>query len=334
VVTINKINLKQEDRIQKEFLKNIDLVLQKIGSSHKTKAISGLVRKEMLYIGYGITDVARKRNAEFGIQYLNGNKLSGLAADISAIVDVTDLPETSKIVKEIEQANKELSRVKTTITDTSSIQLQNLDKTIQKLFDKLLDNIDYFNLVDIYYYLYIDTLTIIGLKGNGKNKIFETSYDIFKVIINKILIKSHNKIQYEDNKKFEIILDYMFARVFTEQSSQTVLSKLVRMYSEEDVQFLKDLKPNEYTEFKNIATLLTKANIVNITEGALMSNFSTIIGTGAQKSMDGTFDELVAYIISTNYKSSLFDAQKVADKEQERLEQLILNFKKDIVLSK
>ena len=50
--------------------------------------------------------------------------------------------------------------------------------------------------------------------------------------------------------------------------------------------------------------------------------------------MAGTFDELVAYVISTNYKSSLFDAPKIAEKEQERLEQLILNFKKDIVLPK
>ena len=334
MVTINKINLKQQDKVQKKFLKNILIVLQKIGTSHKTKAIHDLVRREALYIGYGITDISKKRNAEYGVPYLTGNKLSGLAANISSIVDKSDLTDVARKVKEIEKANKELSRVKTTITDTSSIQLKNLDNQIEKLFNELLDAIDYFTLVDVYYYLYIDVLTNIGLKGNGKNKIFETSYEVFKKIIEKILVKVHNPVKNEDKQKFEIVLDFMFARVFTEQSYQTVLAKLSRLYSEEDIKFLKAAKPNDLTQFKNIATLLTKTGIVNITENALMSNFTTIAGEGAEKVMDGKFDEMVAYIISTNYKSSLFDAQRIADKEQDRLEQLVLNYKKDIILPK
>lgn len=334
MVTINKINLKQQDKVQKKFLKNILVVLQKIGSSHKTKALHDLVRREALYIGYGITDISKKRNAEFGVPYITGNKLSGLAADISAIVDKSDLSDIAKKVQEIGKSNKELSRIKTTITDTSSIQLKNLDNQVEKLFDELLDSIDYFTLVDVYYYLYINTLTSIGLKGNGKNKIFETSYEVFKKVIEKILNKVHNPVKNEDRQKFDIVLDFMFARVFTEQSAQTVLAKLSRLYSEDNVKFLKDVKPNDMIQFKNIATLLTKTGIVNITENALMSNFSTIIGEGAEKAMDGQFDEMVAYIISTNYKSSLFDAQRIADKEQDRLEQLVLNYKKDITLPK
>jgi hypothetical protein len=333
VVTIKKINLKQQDAVQKKFLKNISTVLSKIGTSHKTKAISSLVRSESLYIGYGITDISRKRNAEFGIQYLNGNKLSGLAADISAIVDASDLQEVARKVKDIEKANKELSRIKTTITDTSALQMKNLDTQIEKLFNDLLDSIDYFTLVDVYYYLYINTLTIIGLKGNGKNKIFETSYEVFKKVITKILSKAHNEIKNEDRTKFDVVIDFMFARVFTEQSAQTILGKLTKLYSEEDVAFLKEMKLNDLTEFKNIATVLTKAGIANITETALMSSFAAVVGEGSKKSMDGEFDELVAYVISTNYKSSLFDAQKVAPDEQERLEQLILNFKKDMIIS-
>lgn len=334
MVTINKINLKQQDAVQKKFLRNISVVLQKIGSSHKTKAIHDMVRREMLYIGYGIKDISKKRTAEYGAMYLSGNKLSGLAADISAIVDPSELSEAAKKVKDIEKANKELSRLRTTITDTSAIQLKRLDESIIKHFDDLLETIDYFALVDVYYYLYVDALAMIGLKGNGKNKIFESAYNVFRAIIKKILDKVHATIQPEMSDKYEIIMDYVFARAFSEQSSGTTLTKLSKMYSPEKIEFLRQLKPDQYDEFKSIATLLTKAGIVNITESAFMSAFSSLVGEGSVRSLSGTFDEMVAYIISTNYKSSLFDAPNIAPKDQERLEQLILNFKKDIVLPK
>ena len=332
MVTINKINLKQQDAVQKEFLKNISVVLQKIGSSHKTKAIHALVRKEILYIGYGVTDISKKRNAEYGAMYLSGNKLSGLAADISAIVDKADLSDVARKVKDIEKANKELSRVKTTITDTSALQLKNLDSQIEKYFEDLLDSIDYFALVDVYYYLYIEALSIIGLKGNGKNKIYESAYNVFKEIIKRILTKAHVDVTGDDKERFEICLDYTFARAFSDQTSNTTLAKLSRLYSPDKIEFLRELKPDQYDEFKNIATILTKAGIVNMTESAFMAGFHSIVGSGSVQALSGTFDEMVAYIISTNYKSTIFDAPHVAEKDQDRLEQLILNFKKDIIL--
>jgi hypothetical protein len=332
VVTINKINLKQNDEIQKEFTKNIGMVLQKIGSSHKTKALHNLMEKGMLYIGYGTSDISRNRAAEFGIQYLTGNKLSGLTADISSVVDKADLNEVAKKVRDISAANKELTRIKTTVTDTSAMQMKNLDKEIKKLFKEILDAIDYFDLVDVYYYLYINTLAIIGLKGNGKNKIFEVTYEIFTIYVNKILVSTHNIVAPQDRLKLAIILEYVFTRTFTEQSAQSTIGQLSKMYSQENVQFLKDLKPNDYTEFKDIAILLTKAELVNITQNSFLGEFHKLIGEGAKRSMEGTFDELVAYIISSNYKSNKFDSRKIAEKEQERLEQLILNYKKDLII--
>ncbi|RLA82342.1 MAG: hypothetical protein DRG78_07435, partial [Epsilonproteobacteria bacterium] len=273
MVTINKINLKQDDMVQKKFLGNIKTVLQKIGSSHKTKAIHKLITSEMLYIGYGSVDISKKRNAEYGTMYLSGNKLSGLIADLGNIVDPSELTTMSKKVKDIEKSNKELQRVKSTITDTSAMQLKNLDENISKMFDELLDSIDYFSLVDVYYYLYINTLAIIGLKGNGKNKIFEASYNVFKAAVSKILKKLHVKPDRESIERIEIILDYIFARNFTDQSSSTTLAKLTRMYSAEKIEFLKEMKPDQYSDFKHIAVLFTKAGIINITENSFMNEF-------------------------------------------------------------
>lgn len=332
MVTINKINLKQNPDVQKKFLKKISIVLQKIGSSHKTKAIHKLVAQEALYLGYGITDISKTKTVQYGAPYISGNKLSGLAADLTQVVDKADLQEMSKKVKDIEKANKELSRVKSTITDTSAIQLKTLDKSIAEMFDDLIEGIDYFALVDVYYYLFVNVLSSIGLKGNGKNKIFESSYAVFKAIVVKILNKTHVKVEGENKQKMDIVLDYIFARNFTEQSAQTVLAKLSRLYGSEEIAFLQDIKPNDYKEFRNAATLLTKAGICNITESAFMAEFTTLVGEGSKAAMSGTFDEMIAYIISANYKSSLFDAPNISRDDQERLEQLILNFKKDLVI--
>lgn len=334
MISITKINLKKSDKVQKKFINNIKLVLQKIGSNHKTKVLHNLADKELLYIGHGTVDISKKRSVEYGVNYLSSGKLSGLCADISAIVDKADLPDVASKIKETYEAYQEVTRVKTTITDTSTMQINKLEKQIEKNFDELLDSIDYFSLVDVYYYLYINALTITGLKGKGKNKIFETTYSVFKEIVNKLLRNAHADISYENNRKKDIICDYIFARKFTDQSAQTTLAKLVRMYGEPALEFMVDIKPQQYEEFSNIATLLTKAGIVNITESAFNTNFRTIMGTGADAAMDGAFDELVAYIVSIKYKSSVFNAQIVAKDEQERLEELILNFKRDITLGK
>ena len=332
MISTNKINLKENDKIQKKFIQNIKLVLQKIGTSHKTRALHSLAEKEMLYIGYGTIDISGKRSVAYGVNYLTGSKLSGLCADISAIVDKADLSDIAKKVQNIVSSFRELSRVRTTITDTSTMQINNLDKQIVKDFEAILDSIDYFTLVDVYYYLYVNALVSIGLKGKGKNKIFETTYDVIKEAINKIIRNNKVDVSYENSVKKDIIIDYIFARKFTDQSAQTTLAKLSKIYGEPKLEFLVEIKPQQYEEFSNIATLLTKAGIVNITESAFMANLRTVAGDNITDVMDGTFDELVAYLISSSYKSSTFAANAISKEHQDRLEELVLNFKKDITL--
>lgn len=332
MITTNKINLKQNDKIQKKFNDKIKLVLQKIGSSHKTKALHSLAEKEMLYIGYGTMDISGKRSVAYGVHYSSADKISGLCADIKSIVDKADLQEVAKNIKDIETGNKELSRVRTTITDTSTMQINNLDKQILKNLEALIDSLDYFALVDVYYHLYINALASIGLKGKGKNKIFETTYEVIKEAINKILRNNKTDVSYEASIKKDIIIDYIFARKFTDQSAQTTLAKLSKIYGEGKLEFLVDIKPQQYEDFSNIATLLTKSGVVSITETAFMSNMKTVAGDDIEDAISGTFDELVAYLISTSYKSGVFAANTISKEHQGRLEELILNFKKDITL--
>jgi len=331
MISISTINIERNDAAYKKFKNNLKLVLQKIGSSNKTKVIHNLIDRDLLYIGYGTKDIGNRKSAMYGSTLLAGNKLSAIIADISKVVDNVELQHLVKLVKDINTANNSLSKAKTTITDVSTIQIDTLTNTINKLFLELVDNLDYFNLVDIYYYLYLEALTRIGLKGKGKNKIFEVTHDVFKDVIERIFTKVNINLENENKQKFNIIMDYIFARKFTDQTSNMVLVNLQKVYSKENVQFLIDLHPSKYNELKNIATLLTKANIVNMTESAFITNFRILAGD-FENIVNGGFDELVAYIISTKYSSSIFEAPAISPHHQDRLEQLILNFKRDIIL--
>ena len=332
MISINVIRIAQKEEIQKEFTKRIKTVLQKLGTSNKTRALHNIADRGMLYLGYGGADISRERSMAYGASYLKETKLSGLIADISAVC--SDMGKVAGLIQDIGNANKEITRVKTTITDTSPIQINTLDKQIMKLYEEMLDSIDYFSLIDVYYYLYVEALTIVGLEGKGRNKIFETVYSIFREIINRILRSLHIDMDQEKENKKDVILDYIFTRKFTDINASTALAKLSRLYGQDKVQFLMDLKPAEYNKFSNIAVLLTKAGVCNITESALMQSFRSILGAGTDAALNGTFDELVAYIISTNYRSSLFNAGAISKPDQERLEELVLNFKREIILSK
>lgn len=334
MVTVNKINIDRIDELNKEFLKNIGLVLQKIGTSKKTKAIHNLMDKELLYIGQGTKDIANKRNVYYGTPFIDGNKLHGLIADMSVLVSVTDVSAMAKSIGVIHKTDKEISRVKSTVTDTSALQLKNLDKTKLDEYNSLLEKVDYFDLVDVYYYLYVNALTVYGMKGNGKNKLVDAANEVVQSTIKKVLKDSHNEISKEDQSKFDIILDFVFTRSFTDQSTSTIIGKLNKVYSEENIEFLNDLKPDQYDKMSSLATILTKAGLVNITSTALLSNIKRIIGDGAAKALDGQLDEFIAYIISANYKSTLFDARIINSDAQNRLEELVINFKKDIIIKK
>lgn len=332
MISINRIKLSQHPEIQKEFTKRIKTVLQKLGTSNKTRALHNLADRELLFLGYGILDVSKERSVPYGSASLKETKLFGLTAEISAASN--DMKKVSDNLQKIDNAQKELTRIKTTITDTSTIQINTLEKNTKEWFQEIIDNIDYFSLVDVYYYLYVDALAIVGLEGKGRNKVFESVYNVFREIFNNIMRNLHVEHDKGGAEKRDIILDYIFMRKFTDINASIALAKLSRMYGQDKVQFLIDLKPSEYTSISNIAVLLTKADIVNITESALMQNIRAALGAGIDDVLKGTFDELVAYIISTNYKSTLFKASQISKPDVDRLEELVLNFKREIILPK
>lgn len=327
IIDIKIIKLTDET-VKNKFYNNIKITLQKLGTSHKTRALHPLMVKQMLLIGVGSQDLTHDELAKYGTYFGNDKKLSGLIVDIGSILKISDLNDVMSKVNDMHRANAELSRIRTTITDTSELQMNRLKRELNKIQEEIIDSIDYFSLIDAYYFLYIHKLCDIGLQGKGKNKLFETTYDIFKSISYKV----NDRLSIHNTPQINIILDYIFARLFTNQTGQTILSKLSRMYGKEEVQFLVDVRPTALDELKHLAQIYTKAQIVNVTESVIINSYRNVGGEDLIDIMKGSFSELISYLISAIYKSPLFTVINIDKDKQVRLEELVLNFKRELVI--
>ena len=330
IISSNKINIKQNAKANKMFYDKVKVAIQKIGTSNKTKVLHKLAQEEVLYIGFGTADVV-KESSRFGLPYIQGDKLSGLLADIKYTISKADQSGIASSLQRLVKIGQEESRVKTTITDTSDYQLNKLEKERNKLFEDLLEAIDYFDLLDIYYSLYLEALYKRAEKDNGKNKLFVEAHKVFGKVIEKT-IEKYRKDNSENDKELEIVVDYTFACIFTQATKGSIISSLTRMYSEERVAFLKDQNPPKISEFKQIAEILTMCEIVNVTPAAFVNNAQNTLSEKIVNSINADLASFVSVSINSNYKSTVFDAVLIDKESQTKLENLLLNYKSKIII--
>lgn len=334
-IQLNVLRMQKHKEQYKQFLNNLSVVLQKIGSSNKTRAIHSCIDKEILHLGFGTVDISGRTKSMFGSSLTSNSKLNALVADAKNIVDPSDRTEVAKLYTKFVTSTNELAKAKTTISDVTEININRIEKELNKTLTEIIDMIDFFKLVDVYYYLYIESLTKVGIKGKGKIKVFETLHEILQSASLKIVKKySRNELDQERIKRFNICFDYIFTTTFTKAVSTSILNKLTQAYSKEDIAFLKEIGVDKYKKFKNLGEMLTKANVINITDNIIIKELSKNAGEQFEEIVEGDMVEIVSYLISTLYKSTLFESKVIDEEKQKRLEELVLNFKRELVISK
>jgi len=332
-ISARRINLDKLG-IEEQFYKSLKLAIQKIGSSNKTKVLHKMIDEKILYLGFGVVDVTSISATRYGTIHCSGDKLSGLMVDLKYALSSSDRSTIGSKIDKMNKINKEKLRISTTITDTSSIQLNTLEKEMKGLVNDLLDSINYFDLVDIYYALFLEVLTKKAFKDKGKNKLFEAAHSLFLEMI-KSLLKEYKLSDDDDaTKRLEICTDYIFASLFTEANGNSIISNLKRMYSEEDVQFLVDLKPSKLKKFGDIATLLTQAHIINSTPNSFVNAIKVKFGATLESSINTDLESFISTAISAKYKSSVFDLKVIDEEKQNKLETLLLNYKSKIIIKR
>jgi len=334
-VQLNILRLQKYPKHYKTFLTNIKTVLQKIGSSSKTKAIHEVVEKEIVHLGFGTVDISGRTASEFGSQTMSSGKLNALVADVKNVVDASDRTEAAKLYTKFVTASQELSKAKTTITDATEININRIEKELEQTLTDIIDLIDFFKLVDVYYYLYIEALAKTGIKGKGKIKLFETLHEVLRDSALKT-VKKYSKDDLTSDKlnRFDVAFDYIFTANFTGASTGSIMSKLNGIHGKDKTEFLREMGVTKYTNYKNLGEILTKAHVINITDNMIMKELAKNAGEKIETIIEGDMVEVVAYLISTLYKSTLFESKVINEESQKRLEELVLNFKRDLVVSK
>ena len=334
-IQLNILRLQKYPEHFKTFKNNLKTVLQKIGTSNKTKAIHNAVEKDIINLGFGTTDISGRTKSEFGSSLVSGGKINALVADAKHACDASDKQEMASLYAKFVTGTQELAKAKTTISEASEININRIEKELNETLKNILDLIDFFKLVDIYYYLYIEALTKEGMKGSGKVKLLETLHQVLRVSVDKT-IKKYAKadLTKEEREKIDIIYDYIFTVSFTKLNSSDVISKLIKGYGKEETQFLRDMGVGKYTEFKNLGEMLTKAHIINITDNMIMKELTRVGGEKLEEMLEGDVVEVISYLVSNLYKSTLFEMKVIDETSQNRLEELVLNFKRDLTISK
>jgi len=332
-ILIQKIKFKDHQLIEKDAYKRISLAIQKIGSSNKTKILHKLSAENMLYIGAGSTNLTKIGGVTRGVYYLNDAKFSGVTADIKYTVSSADRAALSSNIEKLLKISKEKERIKTTITDTSDLQLNILNKENTQVLEDIVDDINYFDLNDIYYSLFIEALISLAMKDKGKIKLFEEGHKLFSVMIKRNL-STYFKDSPENNSKLDVLIDYIYASLFTSASKGSILSNIKRMYPEEKTSFLTDIKPGEITHLKDSAELLTSAGIMNITPNALENKVKSTYSNDLVEAIDTGFEEFISLTVSSLYKSTIFDTKMIDETIQKRIEDLVLNYKSKIIYKK
>jgi hypothetical protein len=327
--------------IEEEFYKNILRTISKISSSKKTKALSLLCEKKVLTLGYGLVNLHESTIPVYGMNHWDDNTLRNIVLDVSKLVPAN---YNHEFISNLNIISSQIDIIKTNesmLTTTGTDQINMAKESIQSKYKELLMNIDWFLLIDLYYYQYLRFLTKRTVLQN-KGKVFGHLNEILHQTIKKIILgySTKKELEFVELKTIQILIDYLMIIQYTNNPPQetfnTVLKATISGVGSNPTRLeeldnliskLKELKPTKYHKLQDITYILAEAKIMNITPNA----FSKLLTDNFGKKFfdfNHTLDTLVAYLISSTYSSELFQNRNIPLKEEvNRLEELVLNSK-------
>lgn len=332
------MSLKKFPEIEEEFYKNLRTTLTKISSSKKTKALNYIIERKVLFLGYGMAYTVSSTQPIYGISYNDNNTLKGLVADVSKIIEPTYQQDFISNLNIISNQVESIKQQESMLTSTGTEIINMAKESIISKYKELLSNIDWFVLLDIYYFLYMKFLarrTILQNKGKIFTHVNNVLHDAIKNIITGYSSKT---IGYKETKIIQILIDYLILTQYSNNPKQDTLNKIIKNLIlnakeqnlteiEEIIQRIKELRPTKYNKLEDITFALAEMKIINITPNA----FNKLVGEKfGLKFFDfnHTIDGLISYFCSILHTSELFNIRQIPEKEELIIiEELILNAK-------
>jgi len=216
------------------------------------------------------------------------------------------------------------SNEKIKVFDTAEELLRShFEKIFNKIDSKLLDDPitkSNFNLAlqffILTYFLQISKKEAINILKTHKGEWVESSLEYF-------IPKEEEKM-----KKFESP-DLVKEKYEKEKKKMELSDKLKNHYDN----LQKDLQKLKIDEFDDFAIILTILEVVNITKHQLNRYMEDLVGKDSYILFYRDYSRFIAFMAQLNYRTQLFEKQvEINKKAQERIEQLILNQQRKIVI--
>ena len=332
------MSFKKFPEIEELFYKNLKTTVTKMSSSKKTKALSFLIEQKVLFLGYGMAYTVSSTQPIYGINYNDNNTLKGLVADVSKVIEPTYQQDFISNLNVISNQVETIKQQESMLTSTGTEIINMAKESIISKYTDLMNNIDWFSLLDIYYFLYAKFLTRRTILQN-KGKIFTHINNILHDTIKNIIVGYTSKsVTYKDTKIIQVLIDYLILTQYSNNPKQDTLNKIFKNLIlnakehnlediEEIIQRIKELKPTKYNKLEDITFALAELKLINITPNA----FNKLVGEKfGHKFFDfnHSIDSLVAYFCSIIHTSEIFNIRTIPEKEELiTIEELILNAK-------
>lgn len=335
------ISFKKFPEIEEEFYKNLKTTLTKMSSSKKTKALHSIIESKVLFLGYGMAYTISSTQPIYGINYNDSNTLKGIVADVSKVIEPTYQQDFISNLNVISSQVETIKQQESMLTTTGTEIINMAKESIISKYKDLLANIDWFQLLDIYYFQYLKFLARRTILQN-KGKVFVHLNNILHTTIKDIVLNysSGKNLEKSDAKIVQILIDYLVITQYSNNPKQETLNSIFKNLiqntkdyedalkeTEEIIKRIKDLKATRYDKLEDITYALAEMKIINITPNAFIKLVGDKFG---QKFFDfnHTIDGVLSYLCSLLHTSELFMVRTIPEKKEiEDIEELILNAK-------
>ncbi len=306
---------------------NLFKVLQKLGTSNKTKLLHPIIDKNKFKFTAGMVGIEDNTN-HMSTASIQGNKLNGFYINIYEVLE----PEDRTLIVTILDIINEINQNKSKITDNNDFVLAKLVKNRNDLSVELVNRINYFKLVDIMFYEYLNTLVRVVKQKQNIFKIMEKSSEVLGMVLTNLIQKMGGTNPEINSITQKTMLLYLIQHFSTSSDTEVkvFLFKSGLINEDEYKNYLK-LKT-----FEDLSKYLTINNVLNISPNSLRNNFKNVIGEAGLELLEGVSSErLISYMILNKQANNLFTTYLTSTSYKaylDSLELLVLNAKSYIVL--
>lgn len=328
--SIYEINF--DEKFYSEFKKKLFGVLKKFSTSRKTKAVHKLVDSNIIKLATFSGELATSLSASISSQ----QKLRAIMINVFLFDDSLDQHGAVQIAGEITQLQNKIQKEKTYLTDKQILNIEELNKQLDAKFEKLLNTLDYIKIIDGIYFEYLKFLTMIALESDqtAKPKIIAKTSDVLSALIKKMYLKVQRGIEPEMHQLIDAVSVYFILTYYFGESGPYALAKMKNAYKPEILELIKKTKVTRFKDFKELAYLIRELNIINITESVFETQLKKTYGKYAYENyIMGSLQNFIAVNANLSHSTQLFNAYPINDDMHLRLEELILNEQKKIVIN-